>query len=379
MSKREIGYWWVKRPEGEEVVYWTGSEVQIFGSDATLREAEVEWLDPIIPPSSARAVGSASTDLFASIKQRREFFERKKAPPCPPAVATDGDGVVIDPSQLPIGVTSVRLGPGMNAHVRLPGESDETMTSTSEPIEPFRGEAVPAGAVLPPGYGMYEDWEEHGTYQTRLMPWAGRWTDSASEAAQEAWAHHKARIKASLEEAEAKAENRWKWMVDDAKRARDRLEREHGTWARLSSDEQMRVAENIRDTAFAAWRGQLLADGRWFGLGSAAQTLAESMDKRRAQITKMPIEQDVATAVESLREVVKDAVQQGGCPLGRPNAIDDAIAKVIAAARLSKSESTENPVTVTLIPYDPKHGEAATIRDEQWRPGKGHRIKAGIE
>ena len=259
MSKREIGYWWVKRPEGPEIVYWTGSEAQCFGTDATLREREItEWIS----------------------------YEGKS--PEPKAVDR---------------------------------KDDEQETAVTVVGDCF--------ISLPPGYDVVEDHEDHGTYQARLLPWGGQWTNVPLEAADEAWEHHVTRFKPSLDEAEAKAEKRWGWMVEDAKRARDRLEREHGTWARLSSEEQMRVAENIRDTAFAAWRGQLLADGRWFGLESAAQTLAESMDKRRGQIVKMP------------------------------------------------------PVTVTLIPYDPRHEESATTmparstNEEQWRPGKSKAKEIG--
>lgn len=391
--KREIGYWWVERPEGPEIIYWTGSEAQCFGADATLREREItEWIsyEGKAPKPKAADWSEYPKVMADRRKQIEEAVEMADAPPR----TKDGQGVVIDPEALPIGETSVRLGPAMMVHVSQPAEPENDWAEriaawvpqeakrvivairrsdshggfdlASNVASALRSRAVeveasPAwlhetsslwsveaadidtadvvlavsptaarllknrfgltdillnqiethahgevtDAVLPPGYEVVEDYEEDGTYQARLLPWGGPWTSEPTAAAGDAWEHYRARIKASLEEAEAKAEKRWKWMVEDSKRARDRLE-------------------------------------------SAAQTL-------------------------------EDAIQRGEWSHSGSNEIDAAIATVIAAARLSKSESTENPVTVTLIPYDPKHGEAATIRDEQWRPGKGHRIKAGIE
>lgn len=378
--KHEIGYWWVERPEGPEIVYWTGSEAQCFGTDATLREHEIsEWTSYEGKAPKPKAAGWAAYPkvmvdhrelLSDAVDSRRKHFEAISR-------TADGQGVVIDPEALPIGVTSVRLGYDSKVEVTFPGVGAEsTAGAVARVAKQIHAATAAAYDGVPLGYKVVEDHEEHGTYQARRDPWGGHWTSDKEAAAKEAWDNLRLFADPLIRETEEKAEKRWKWMVEDAKRARDRLEREHGTWARLTSDEQERVAEHLRDSSFTAWRRQLLADGRWFGLEVAAQTLAESMDKRRAQITKMPLEQDVMAAREILRESIKEAVQQGEWHHSRSNEIDDSIAKVISAARLSKPEPTENPVTVTLIPYDPKHGESATIMpmrtsDEQWRPGLG--------
>lgn len=304
MSKRKIGYWWVKRPEGEEVVYWTGSEVQIFGSDATLREAEVEWLDQIIPPSGR----STSTDLFASIKQRREFFDRNEA-----AYRRDvANG------------TPVESSPVKQANDGIDSSAAWAHQEATDPHVSFLGDAAPAGVVLPPGYGMYEDWEEHGTYQTRLMPWAGRWTDSTSEAAKDAWAHHAARLKFSLKEP--------------------------------------KVEKRIIDTP------------RGWEWGTTAEILAVTSASR--ECTRGLIRR---ASVDGVRLAIEVVYLDGGkvghwqrVEQGREHEID---AEVLQALLSSREKAENPPVAVTLIPYDPRHGESATImparstNEEQWRPG----------
>jgi hypothetical protein len=110
--------------------------------------------------------------------------------------------------------------------------------------------------------------------------------------------------KTRFEAAESEAQKRWKWIAEDAKRARNRLEREHGTWARLHTDEQMRVAENLRNTAFSAWLSQLRAGGMWLGLTAEAERLADAMEKNREIITRAalpPFQEDVAVDRDELR------------------------------------------------------------------------------
>jgi hypothetical protein len=104
--------------------------------------------------------------------------------------------------------------------------------------------------------------------------------------------------------AEREAKKRWKWIAEDAKRARNRLEREYGTWARLHTNEQMRVAENLRNTAFSAWLSQLRAGGMWLGLTAEAERLADAMEKNREIITRAalpPFQEDVIVDRDELR------------------------------------------------------------------------------
>ena len=178
MSTREVGYWWVSRPDGSEMVYWTGSEAQLFGTDATLREHEIsEWIR--FEGSTPKPKDSAWADYPKVMAARRRIA----------GVASKPDGVVIDPNLLPIGTTSVLLGESIE--VRLPGEPRNATFTLGVPaattMERLVRECTPD--PMPPGYDLVEDHEDPGTFQAWRRPWGGTWTMDKEQAAKDAWAN----------------------------------------------------------------------------------------------------------------------------------------------------------------------------------------------
>lgn len=135
-STREVGYWWVARPEGSEMVYWTGSEAQLFGTDATLREHEItEWIR-----FEGRAPKPKGSEWAAHLKVMADRKRKHET-----VVAALAANLIDDEST--------------------------------------------AAATLPPAYELHEDHEEHGTFQAWRRPWASPWTTDKEQAAKDAWAN----------------------------------------------------------------------------------------------------------------------------------------------------------------------------------------------
>lgn len=210
-TKREIGYWWVSRLGAEEVVYWTGSEVQIFGSDATLSEREVTWLEPIEKPVRDDS-GAAVPDL---------------APPCPPKVAEIFEKALGEDYRRLLPKGAAFMNSDVDVAVVVYASSKRTLDESREAfwdwLERIAGVVRHAHhptpldeRVLPPGFEIHTDHEE-SDFQAWLKPWGGTWTSDPSVATINAWQHLRVLAKPLLDQALAEVEH-WRVKAERAGR-----------------------------------------------------------------------------------------------------------------------------------------------------------------
>jgi hypothetical protein len=318
-EKRERGYWWVARPDGEEIVYWTGSEVQLFGTDATLREHEIaEWIK--YEGTTIKRGGSDWSEhakVMASTKGHVVEAARTVERFRDLAVANDPR------ITLPPGCAFMDVEDGLSvvvyaAHGTTTAESRKAMWAWLDKQAGVvrQGAAPPLDeSSLPPGYSLHDDHEDP-VFQAALMPWGGTWSTDPSVPPKEAWGHLRGLAKPLLDQACAETEA----MRRRAERA--------GQYLTEVVSEHNATVDAASQKAYARVAAILWPPDEREG------KTAEDVLARVQVLTGEPL---TRLDLKASRDLIMDALARGR-GTDRVSSIDDAIACLVRAAQAAVTE-----------------------------------------